>query len=526
MKSTGLFSAKCKALVCILLSTAISGALRADNNPIIKSIRTVVYEAVPNGSEWETGKVIDNIKFAKYDSEQRIITENVLRPDGSEQGKLVYKYNKEGQVLREIYASAGKGVSKCWDYLYREDGTIRSIVFLNGNQDTLRILSVERNGNGKIAMRTVDDREKGTVYKKEIVYNDKGIPTRTNLITNLNKKKPKKEKQTFEKRDTVSLKRIGGRYLMRDDVVEDEEEQARQKVNIVKQEDGAGNWTERYEDCDENNKPSYIVCRDIEYVGASDDRKKAALHGKVRRVAQNSYKAVANGTKGVSKGSRSGVFFVYEFDKNGKKTMEDTFKNTVKVRRTRFEYNEQGRLSKERYINASGVATGSKTFAYNNGLLSSCSMFNAKGEVLWKEVLRYDLENNPVQRTRYKKDGTKCGELTYKYDSYGQMIESKATLQPEGEEPVPHKIMEYNFNGNIEREEIVSPDGSGSDVYTYKYNAKGEEVSGSSKLKGSSNEANYVYKFQKDGTGNWKIRIKYVNNKPVTYEERKLTYYP
>lgn len=91
-------SERCKIFGLLLLLAAGSAALRAQDQPGIKNIRTVVYEPLLKDTTWVTGKVVDYITFVKYDSKGRKMVENRLKPDGSPHGKLVYVYNPAGQV--------------------------------------------------------------------------------------------------------------------------------------------------------------------------------------------------------------------------------------------------------------------------------------------------------------------------------------------------------------------------------------------------------------------------------------------
>ena len=61
-------SERCKIFGLLLLLAAGSAALRAQDQPGIKNIRTVVYEPLLKDTTWVTGKVVDYITFVKYDS--------------------------------------------------------------------------------------------------------------------------------------------------------------------------------------------------------------------------------------------------------------------------------------------------------------------------------------------------------------------------------------------------------------------------------------------------------------------------
>lgn len=505
-----------------LLWIAVPAVLRAENHPGIKSIRTVVYEPVLKDTSWVTGKVVDYIQFVKYDSKGREIVENRLKPDGSPHGKLVYLYNADGQVSREIYATADRGVSNCWDYTYDANGHLNCIITLDEQGDTLRITSAQYSEDGKVLKKLDNDCEKGAIRGRQVVYGEAGQPEKVILLTGSGGEMERYGEYLVEKWDTVALKRQGVRYMSKLRVVKDDE-----KKNPIRKIDEAGNWTERFEGCGEDGEPKFIVCRDIEYAGSGNDWEKLPVHGKVKKVRQTSYVAVPKGPQAVDKGERKGRFFVYEFDENGRKSREEIFSDAGKpTKKIKYEHDENGNLSKESYYTPQDVPTGSKSYGYDReGRLKHCSVFDEKGELVRRDIFRYDLEGNPVQEAGYKTDGTKCREFRYMYDSYGQQIERKVLALSEGEEAVCPVRRAYNFQGRIAVEEYPLPSGTGSNRYTYRYNAKGELISGTEQLDGQPEEVKYVYKFHKDDRGNWKIRIKYVNDVPVVYEEREYVYY-
>lgn len=511
-----------KILVSFFLLAVVPAGLRGGDHPRIKSIRTVVYEPVLKDTSWVTGRVVDYIQFVKFDSKGRRVVENRLKPDGSPLGKLVYCYNTDGRVAREIYASADKGVSDCWDYTYDANGHLNCIVTMDGQGDTIRIYSAQYSEDGKVLKKLSNDYKKKTLFGRQVVYDKDGHPEKIITMTGLNGEMKLLGESGVERWDTAALKREGIRYLTKLSIVKDDE-----KKNPIRKIDEVGNWTERFEGLGADGEPKFIVCRDIEYVGSGNDWEKLPVHGKVKKVRQTSYVAVPKGPQAVDKGEKKGCFFTCEFDKNGKKIREEIFSDTGKpLRSIQYEYNEEGNLSKESYYTLAGALMGSKDYAYDReGRLKHCSVLNDKGETVRRDMLRYDLENNPVQEAGYKTDGTKCSEFRYMYDSYGQQIERQVFIQPEGEEPVYSVRRAYNFQGRVVWEQFLLPSGTGSNTYTYRYNVKGELVSGTEQLDGQPEETKYIYKFHKDNRGNWKIRIKYVNDVPVVYEEREYVYY-
>ena len=198
-----------KIFVSFLLLTIIPAALRAGDYPGVKNIRTVVYEPVLKDTSWVTGKVVDYIQFVKYDSKGREVVENRLKPDGSPHGKLVYLYNADGQVSREIYATAERGVSDCWDYTYDEKGRLNCIVFMDGQGDTIRIVSALYNEEGKVLKKYNHDYKKGSTWGRQIMYSVDGQPEQVVILHGSDEKMERLREFSVEKWDTTVLKRMG-----------------------------------------------------------------------------------------------------------------------------------------------------------------------------------------------------------------------------------------------------------------------------------------------------------------------------
>jgi len=301
-------SERCKILGLLLLLAAGSAVLRAQDQPGIKNIRTVVYEPLLKDTTWVTGKVVDYITFVKYDSKGRTMVENRLKPDGSPHGKLVYVYNSAGQVSREIYATADRGVSDCWNYTYDEKGRLNSIVSMNGQEDTLQIVSALYDEAGKVLKKYSKDYVKNRSWGRQVLYNAEGMPEKVILIDGPDGNMERVGEYRVESWDTLTLKRMGALRFGKMRVVKEDNQK-----NPIRKIDEAGNWTERFEGCNEYGEPNFIIRRDIEYADGGNDWEKIPVRGKVKKVQQRSYVAIAKGPQAVDKGEKKGQFFVYEF---------------------------------------------------------------------------------------------------------------------------------------------------------------------------------------------------------------------
>lgn len=91
-----------------------------------------------------------------------------------------------------------------------------------------------------------------------------------------------------------------GRTTVREDAGGKEDNQK----NPIRKIDEAGNWTERFEGCNEYGEPNFIIRRDIEYADGGNDWEKIPVRGKVKKVQQRSYVAIAKGPQAVDKERR------------------------------------------------------------------------------------------------------------------------------------------------------------------------------------------------------------------------------
>lgn len=477
-------------LKCILifLLPVVFGTMRAQTTPVIRTLRTTVYQPVKKDTAWVKGKVVDNIYFVKYDRKGRMAVENILEPDGSPQRKIVYRYNDAGQVVGEIYAKAkAGGVVYYWTYGYDAEGRINTITTLDGKRDTIGIVTAMYGTDGKVEKKLVKDYRRGDVDWTAV-------------------------------RDTTRIKRQSALYMQRWQPSEEQKE-------VVTEQDEYGNWLQKVTYKEGGAEPEFINCRNIVYEGMESDREKVPLRGLVKRVKQYSYVAVPKGPETVLRGEKKGRFFVYEFDEQGRKVREETFTDTGKpVGIIGYTYNEDGELQKEIHQTAASALKCRLEYLYDDeGLCKNASIYNAKGEITGKILYRYDLEGNRIWETEYAVDGTKVREYRYIYDSYGQRAGRKIIMKPVTEPDVYPYRRAWNFQGRMTEEREFLP-GGGYNDFAYWYNKKGEVISGTEQLNGGA-EVKYVYKFYNDKQDNWKIRIKYVDDIPLVYEEREYVYY-
>jgi len=474
--------------ICLLIGILLFGFITtyAQDTPIIRSARITVYKAVQKDTIWTTGNIVDNIYFVKYDNEGRMSVENLLAPDRSPLHKIIYRYDADGKVVKEIYVGTKREGLLCyvWGYGYDAEGRLSTITTMNGRQDTIGIVTAIYDTDGKVQKKIFDDRRAS-------------------------------EARVVELDDTTKLKRESLNYMK-------SWRKAKRPMQKIVEKDEYGNWTQRTGFALDGH-PTYITKRSIIYEGMESDWERLALQDKVKSVRQYSYIAVPMGVETVLRGKKQGHFFAYEFDAQGRIISDEAFtEKGVSVKTVKYEYGENGKLQKEEHRTPAGALTKYIEYQYGDeGYCKSGAIYNEKSEQTGKVVFRHDWEGNRMQETVYEKDGTKSEDYRYFYDSYGQRIGRKV-ITSSTENVYPYRRT-WNFRQRMTSEEILLPEDK-LDRYTYQYNKKGEVISGTEQPAGQPEEK-FVYKFHRDEKGNWKIRIKYVDDIPVLYEERKYVYY-
>lgn len=458
-------------LFCFFLGCHLLTFAQIENDTIpLRSVRTTTYQAVQKDTTWVTGAVISLIHFVKFDKQGRAWIENSLNPDGSASRKILNEYGDDGKLKEETVISFKKGLKGgIFQYEYDKLGRINKIINLDTDRNPIEVISAEYDTTGKI-------------IKSENYYDT--IPLRT-------------YSQKFS-----SLRKINSKW----------------KVEYT-QYDEYANWLS----CIVFNKkgqPEYIIKRDIDYVKNDNDWAKIPLRGCVKSVRQSSYIAVPKGPESIDKGRKQGTFFRYDFNDSGFKILEETYSDTgVLIDRITYEYDNNNRIIRENHKTPDDKLSTYLVWGYDkNGNLKTKSLYDAQGVLLRKGVFHFNVEGSCTRETWFKQGGKKVSEFCYGYDSYGWQREKEVLFhEEEGPEYYPVKRI-WNFQGRMV-EKIVDR-GAFQDRYTYKYNSKGEVISGTEELNGQP-IVNFIYKFNNDQQGNWKIRIKFVDDVPVVYEERQ-----
>lgn len=197
----------------------------------------------------------------------------------------------------------------------------------------------------------------------------------------------------------------------------------------------------------------------------------------------------------------SGIRLIYKYDSIGKLIEQDNhneFKVPSLSSKKKFIYDVNNNLIQKNTYLPDGLIFEKIIYDYdenNNNIQSKCYKYDFDG----KEVLefmfksKYDKKGNEIEKVSYGKNGKKEYTETYKYDEKGLMVEAASDfLMPS------KKIYKYDNSGNI--------------LKVNEYSSKGVLI----------REETYEYKFDK--TGNWILRIYFINGKPDCIEEREITY--
>ena len=189
------------------------------------------------------------------------------------------------------------------------------------------------------------------------------------------------------------------------------------------------------------------------------------------------------------------------------------------------EYDPDGTLMKEVYFRRDGSRDGYAVYLYGKDkVLRYKSVYDMNDIPKSKTAYKYDAEGNLVKELTYDKSGNLFLEFDNLYNAYGQLVERSSPIHPK-EDVIYNKVMRiYNFQGKVELESVYLPSGTLQSNCSYKYATSGQVVSGTTCNPGSV-VVSYKYKFYNDEQGNWKKRIKFVDDIATVYEERVYTYY-
>ena len=512
------------------------------DNKYIKTSRTTCYQAIAQDTTYTTGAITSNFYFTRYDDLGRIWIERQVNQAGETVSQVQHVYNDDSRVIRQIY-SAQKNPFRDYRYGYDAEGRLNDVTCLDSVGNILNQKTLFYRPDGKNEMLIQEFKienskgEAGNDTQKYIdiyVYNDEGELINVieeNLLKGVTKKltrnPEKKDKRPLRLQSDIATLDMG---LMKEKTVVIDSNNGLQ-AEIIQEHtlefeyDCYDNWVKRVELI--NGVPQFISMRTIDYDTLTSSRQQLDLQHKVKSVKQSSYKAIHKGPGSIDKGAKQGLFFVYEFDADGRKIKEKHYSEKgVKLGSTQYVYNDNDQIVKELRKDANGALLQSVDWNYDKqGLLKSKQLKTADGTTTHKGIFHYDILKNCVAQIWYAKDGTKCAEMAYLYDGFGLLIEEKVILKPEEGLGLEFNNVKRKWNSRGRAvEELVEHENGETMLLTYKYNKNGKHIGGSETVN-SNPTVDYVYKFYNDQYGNWKKKVKFVNDISTVYEEREYVYY-
>ena len=206
---TGLF-----LLAVSLIAMSLPAQNKTQKSPPFKSIRTTVHQAVQKNTSWTPGAIVDQIHFVKYNRYGQKIAENSLKPDGSADSKIVFIYDEDGNVEKEIVASIKQGgVSNIFEYHYDAQGRVDGKKKMDAQQEIMSVDTILRNEAGQVEKRIyyginiMGDKKKLPFRETiSINYDEQGQITEVIEESTLNKNTGS-GKRELAKSDTLPLKR-------------------------------------------------------------------------------------------------------------------------------------------------------------------------------------------------------------------------------------------------------------------------------------------------------------------------------
>ena len=510
---------------------------QVNGNKPIKKTRTTIYQAVAKDSTFTTGAIVAHFNYVRYDELGRVWIERQVNDKGETVRQIQYAYNNDNRVARQI-ATSQKEPFRDYSYSYDEQGRLVGVLCVDsvGVLITKSDLSFYADGKFEKLIHEYNVlNQKGEPQNDRYIYIDYYMYNGDGELIEVNQERaikgvPRIIVRKPEKHDKQPVRLLKGLDIaaMKDAMILKNlpnDSIAIQEQTVVFEYDCYDNWVKRTELTD--SVPQFISLRTIDYDTLTTQCQQLNLQHRVKTVKQSSYKAIHKGPGSIDKGAKQGVFYVYEFDAAGHKTKEDHYSEVgVKLGATQYVYNDNDQVVKENRKDANGNLKQSVDWNYDaQGQLKNKVIKTAAGEISHKGIFHYNIERNCVAQIWYAKDGTKCAEMAYLYDGFGQLIEEQVLLKPQIDLGVEFKNIKrkWNSRGRVE-EELVENDNGEIELLTYKYNKNGKLIGGSEAFNDQP-AIDYVYKFYNDEHGNWKKKVKFVNDISTVYEEREYVYY-
>lgn len=498
--------------VFLLTAIAAAASSQVDEKPKIKSIRTTTYEAVQEDSLWKAGAVVSNVIYERFNPAGDKIAEYKLDGESRVKSKKIYTYDEAGKLVEAAtYNKDARLISKT-TYEYGENGKRSKLTML---------LSSTGLPSEQVTTFTYDDKQRVVLSKKAV--NNGLMETRSYQYD----EKENTEECIIKASTGALIGRLINKYDGKGNVIRSQSYGTRPEQNMVVTYeydfDAFGNWVRKTELI--NGEKDLIVQRVIDYGLGDTDWQRLSLKGKVKSVSQTSYVAIPRGEE-ILRGKKQGSFVDYLFDEEGRIISETSYSETGVAQHTvKKEYNEEGRLAKETCFSPDGRQKWYAVYKYGKDkTLKAKTVYNADNTPKNKTVYRYDAEGNLTQELTYDRDGKLYLQYDNLYNAYGQLVQRSSPVHP-SEDALYNKVVRlYNFQGRVELESVYSPSDSLLLNRSYKYASSGRIVSGTECVPGTP-VVEYTYKFYNDERGNWKKRIKFVDGKPLVYEERTYTYY-
>src|ERR1019366_5595022 len=180
------------------------------------------------------------------------------------------------------------------------------------------------------------------------------------------------------------------------------------------------------------------------------------------------------------------VKFISEFDYEARAKFGEITKDSLLFKIT-YKYDEKGNEIEENSYGSDENLISKMTYEYNNeGNAIESNRYNIDGSLAQRFVFKYNEQGKVSERNDYNADGSLDHKSTFKYNEEGKVIEKN------------------NYYS----------DGSLDDKMMYNYNAEGiviENIYFETGRKKSVLKFNYQF----DKHGNWIIKNKYLDDKPI-----------
>lgn len=192
--------------------------------------------------------------------------------------------------------------------------------------------------------------------------------------------------------------------------------------------------------------------------------------------------------------------------------------------RTIYELDDTNRCIKVNYYNNEGKLVFYEAPEFNEKGNKERTIIYLDDQPILTYKMKYDLNGNRIEKTKYGKEGNIKERKEYTYDGNKNLIE----IQEYDSSGAIVETTKYKYNekGNQTEKEEFDEEGNLSNKVLFYYNDKDLDSKREIFEPDGSLDFTATYEYKFDNEDNWTAKIIRFDGEPVLYLERSIIYYP